>query len=68
MLQVSTTPDRGHLSDSNSDASTDPDMPGLTPKSDYDTDSDFGNEFDKDRPDIFRVFAAKKKKCANKPC
>jgi len=68
MLQVLTTPDRRHLSNSNSDTGTDPDMPRLTPESDYDTDSDFGNEFDEDRPDIFRVFTAKKKKCANKPC
>jgi len=68
MLQVSTTPNSGHLSDSNSDASTDPDMPGLTPKSDYNTNSDFSNEFDEDQPDIFRVFAAEKKKRTNKPC
>jgi len=68
MLQVSTTPDRRHLSNSNSNAGTDPDMPGLTPKSDYDTDSNFSNKFDEDRPDIFHVFAAEKKKCTNKPC
>jgi len=68
MLQISTTPDHRHLSDSDSDTGTDLDMPGLTPKSDYDTNSDFGNEFDKDQPDIFHVFAAKKKKRANKPC
>jgi len=68
MLQISTTPDCGHLSDSDSDAGTDPNMPGLTPESDYDTDSDFSNEFDEDWPDIFCVFAAEKKKRANKPC
>ena len=68
MLQVSTTPDRGLLSDSDSDAGTNPDMPGLAYESDYDSHSDFGNEFDEDRPDIFRVFAAEKKKRANKPC
>jgi len=68
MLQVSTTPDCGHLSDNDSDASTDPDMPRLTPESDYNTDSNFSNEFDEDWHDIFCVFAAKKKKRANKPC
>jgi len=68
MLQVLTTPNCGHLSNNDSDAGTDPDMPGFTPKSNYDTDSDFSNEFNEDRHDIFCVFAAKKKKCANKPC
>ena len=68
MLQVSTTPNRGHLSDHDSDTGTDPDMPRLTPESDYDTDSNFGNEFDEDRPDIFHVFAAERKKRANKSC
>ena len=68
MLQVSTIPDHGHLSNSDSDASTNPDMPGLIPESDYDTDTDFGNKFDEDWPDIFRVFAAEKKKHAKKPC
>ena len=68
MFQVSTTPDRAHLSDSDSEAGIDPDMPGLAYESDYDSHSDFGNEFDEDRPDIFRVFAAEKKKRANKPC
>jgi hypothetical protein len=43
-------------------------MPGLAYESDYDTDTDFGNEFDEDWPDIFCVFAAEKKKRANKPC
>ena len=68
MLQVSTTPDRRHLSDSDSGAGTDPDMPGLAYESYYDSHSDFGNESNKDPPDIFRVFAAEKKKRANKSC
>jgi len=68
MLQVSTTPDCRHFSDNDSDAGTDPDMPGLTPESDYDTDSNFSNKFDKDWQDIFCIFATEKKKRTNKPC
>ena len=67
MLQVLTTPDRGYLSDSDSNTGTDPDMPALISESNFDADSDFSNDSDNEYPDIFRVFAAEKKKHANKP-
>jgi len=58
-----------------SDPDTDPDMPGLVPKSDSDINSDIpaltpesdDDSDTSDFDDIFKVFAVEKKKCARKP-